>query len=55
MHPIGHKDGLWVMTTLDLPQYTYVKITSGEQIEKEVQKSTKGNAGYLFIHYKKHR
>jgi len=35
-----------------LPRYT---ITLGEPIEKEVQKSSKGNAGYLFVHYKNHR
>jgi len=44
-----------LLQTLDLPQYNYIKITSGEQVEKEVQKSSKGNAGYLFIHYKNHR
>jgi hypothetical protein len=41
-----------VMPNVGLPQYT---ITLGEPIEKEVQKSSKGNAGYLFVHYKNHR
>jgi len=40
------------LTVMDDPKGE--KITSGEQIEKEVQKSSKGNAGYLSIRYKNH-
>jgi hypothetical protein len=48
----GVHQARWLSANVGIPQYT---ITLGEPIEKEVQKSSKGNAGYLFIHYKNHR